>query len=554
MISGRATAPPRARSECFHLFFKSDLPDRLTNVNGTLFFRAGDPDRGFDHGVELWKSDGTNIGTVLAKDINPGYYDSNRSNLINVDGTLFFTAASYGSGTELWKSDGTTAGTVLVKDIMPGTGSSVIQSLVNLNGKVYFAADDGVHGEELWRSDGTSDGTQIVKDIFPGSGRSINAYQMDLTNVNGTLFFNATNDLNFHQLWKSDGTESGTVLVKSFNSIPPHYYATNFTNFKGQLFFTADNIINGEELWKSDGTTSGTVLVEDINSSLADSNPGELVGINGTLYFYATTSTQGTELWKTDGTEAGTVLVKDLNPGTASSSLHNLVNGNGALFFLADDGVHGVKLWRLAPVSAGDFNRDGFVNSADIAVMQSVLVDRSSYQTQQQLSDADLLTIGDLDHDGRFTSADLQALLNLLRGSSAKIESNQQASTAGDSTGDSTSDALNSTMQQAIAPSTQALTRPTGLFLVPAEEPNIGEANPVISSPRVMAVQLDRAEPLIPGPLPRLNTQSVDRLLDGALHHTSSHLVDSRLADAASLADTLNPESAALLWEAVRRW
>jgi hypothetical protein len=51
---------------------------------------------------------------MLVKDINSSG-DSNPALLIDVNGTLFFTAVSDASGTELWKSDGTEAGTVMVK-------------------------------------------------------------------------------------------------------------------------------------------------------------------------------------------------------------------------------------------------------------------------------------------------------------------------------------------------------------------------------------------------------------------------------------------------------
>src|SRR5436189_4586426 len=61
---------------------------------------------------ELWKTDGTQAGTVLVKDINPGISGSHPDHLTEVNGTLFFTADDGTNGTELWKSNGTTAGTV----------------------------------------------------------------------------------------------------------------------------------------------------------------------------------------------------------------------------------------------------------------------------------------------------------------------------------------------------------------------------------------------------------------------------------------------------------
>ena len=73
--------------------------------------------------------------------------------------------------------------------------------------------------------------------------------------------------------------------------------------------------MRGQELWKSDGTTAGTVLVADVNQSGIGSFPAQFVGSNGTTFFAADDGVHGSELWKSDGTEAGTVLVKDINPG-----------------------------------------------------------------------------------------------------------------------------------------------------------------------------------------------------------------------------------------------
>ena len=82
----------------------------------------------------------------------------------------------------------------------------------------------------------------------------------------------------------------------------------------GTLFFTADDGTHGRELWRSDGSRAGTVLVKDIDPDGNGREPYSLTGAGGTLFFTADDGTHGQELWKSDGTRAGTVLVKDIIP------------------------------------------------------------------------------------------------------------------------------------------------------------------------------------------------------------------------------------------------
>src|SRR5206468_1855806 len=96
------------------------------------------------------------------------------------------------------------------------------------------------------------------------------------------------------------------------------------------LFFSADDGSNGQELWKSDGTQAGTVLVKDIDPGAGSSDPSFLTGVNGTLFFanFSGDGSNGVELWKSDGTAAGTVLVKDIVPGAGSSLPQDMANVN----------------------------------------------------------------------------------------------------------------------------------------------------------------------------------------------------------------------------------
>jgi len=60
-------------------------------------------------------------------------------------------AASDGfTGLELWKTNGLAVGTMLVQDIFPGAGSSTPQLFTQAGNQVFFIAGDGTHGTELW--------------------------------------------------------------------------------------------------------------------------------------------------------------------------------------------------------------------------------------------------------------------------------------------------------------------------------------------------------------------------------------------------------------------
>jgi ELWxxDGT repeat protein len=108
--------------------------------------------------------------------------------------------------------------TILVKDTgpsssSPGTNSSSAFNSAVVNGWVRFAAADPPTGLELWKTDGTAAGTVLVKDIAPGGG----ADPTRLTALGNILLFEANDGTSGMELWKSDGTAAGTGRIKDIN-------------------------------------------------------------------------------------------------------------------------------------------------------------------------------------------------------------------------------------------------------------------------------------------------------------------------------------------------
>jgi|GEM_PF-1038907 len=313
---------------------QSAYPQQLTKSGNLLYFAATDTLIDFSsRGTELWKSDGTEAGTTMVKDITPGPEPTYPSRMTDVNGTLYFVAKG-----RLWKTTGTAASTVIV-------AYWDAENLFNVNGTLYFTrrlGDFSSPASELWKTNGTAAGTVKL------SNDALSAPHF--TVLNGVLYFAGAGGL-----WKTNGTVAGTVPVKSGVAV------AELTAVNGTLYFRG-TAASGAELWKSNGTAGGTVLVKDILPGPISGHPQDFTNANGKLFFVATNGVHGAELWKTDGTAAGTVMVRDIHPGVSSSLISNpsvpgernvMRNVNGTLFFAADDGVHGVELWKSDGTAAG---------------------------------------------------------------------------------------------------------------------------------------------------------------------------------------------------------
>jgi trimeric autotransporter adhesin len=233
--------------------------------------------------------------------------------------------------------------------IVKNLGASAnINNLTDVDGILFFTANDA-QGNELWRSDGTESGTYRVKDIRTGP---LSSDPTSFKAMNGTLFFSASDGVNGHELWKTDGTDAGTVMIKDIN-IGYHGSGPNYlTPINDVLYFVAGEALTGHELWKTDGTSTGTVLVKDFYPGFGGSMPDQMVNMNGTLYFAVTTAGAYRELWKTDGTVTGTMAITD-DDTFLTVSFHNFTVVGNTLYFTPYDYVYGQELWKTDGTTAG---------------------------------------------------------------------------------------------------------------------------------------------------------------------------------------------------------
>jgi ELWxxDGT repeat protein len=322
-----------------------EWPLLFKGANGLVFFQAGGP-----QGYELYKTNGTPGGTTIVKDIYPGTDGSTPYGLTNVSNTLFFNAETPEYGRELWKSDGTVAGTVLVKDINPGPAqTNFLNITAAYMGHLFFHADDGSNGVELWKSNGTSEGTVMMSDLRPSDA---GVWDMgEIVTSNQYLFFTALNSEGKVSLWRS--TLSSVTQLKAFESTS--LFDMHFLGADGDKVYML--VANGvdAELWRTNGTPTGTWRVHrfrstpylHINAAFRD----------GIFYF----GLAGT-VWRSDGTPGGTYSLPFSGPSRQFTTSGNYVYFNGTSL------EHGSEIFLIEEESASanseriSFAEDGVSN------------------------------------------------------------------------------------------------------------------------------------------------------------------------------------------------
>lgn len=328
---------------------------------------------------ELWSTNAAGTDVALLKEIRSGSNASTPAAFASLGDLVLFSANDGTTGVEPWKTDGTALGTVLLANInTTGSNSSPTRFTTVGNTSYFRAAGPGV-GTELYKTDGTT--VTLVKDILTGGTGSdsgttaadqpqmmaLGSSQLLLAATNGTVSGTGAGI----ELWSSDGTESGTVLLKDANG-PGDSEPRRFVRLGDIMYFTATHPANGHELYSSSGTAASTQDLSDASLRLGatGSDPQWLKVWNNKLYFSADTGTTGgtapgnntgRELWVYDpavSDDGGTAhnerfsLVADINNGTGNSSPTQLTEFNGKLYFAASTATLGYELYVYDGVAA----------------------------------------------------------------------------------------------------------------------------------------------------------------------------------------------------------
>lgn len=379
---------------------------------------------------ELWVSDGTEAGTHSLEEAlvdagvqDVGIYRANDEiESLDINGNLYFYGYN-GSTSEIYKTNGTTVTRVTtnlsewgsmyyfdgkiysyddrIYQVDPSTGTFVeiygamdcttnYSTQVQLvGGNIVFVADDDYCDDRLYTWDPASPGTDAVPitSSLNGLGSDADEYDyMDDTNdsftmFEGEMYFAAegndgTNSIG-NEIFKTDGTQAGTVLVKDLNTgignssgAPADYYMRP-TIFNGELYFTDEDGI----MYKTDGTTAGTtVAIEDITlQGAGDWTESPALVLNGKMITDFYDPSTGTALYTTDGTVAGTDLLIDPNPigsenGISDGDQNRSVLFDGHVFFFGYDNVSN-NVWVTDGTTAGSVQVSTF--ESDYAVGNS---------------------------------------------------------------------------------------------------------------------------------------------------------------------------------------
>lgn len=254
-------------------------------------------------GSELWITDGTDAGTALVTELNPGSGGSSIKWIGAIGSEVLFLQNDSSSSTQrLYKSDGTAAGTVKLGDWNVDTATDR-PGFTSALGKVVFRCADTSSWQTLCTLDATGKiaVVPINRTTAPSSPHSFTPW--------GEKFFVAANDGDeprssaASSMFVSDGTPAGTKRVGG-------RFGGRMASLGGNTFFTRI-APDGTDKWElamfgADPAAASTVATFNYTGNLEYSSQYPMVAFAGKIWFAANGTSSSFTVYSSDGTATGT--------------------------------------------------------------------------------------------------------------------------------------------------------------------------------------------------------------------------------------------------------
>lgn len=300
-------------------------------------------------GIELYRCDQALGTAALVSDFTPGPASS----------TIEWTWATSSSRAYVKVNGGlavTTTGTGLTS-LLP----DVDQPLGALGGNFFFSRTVGAT-KELWRSNGTVSGTVLIPLGAP-------ATRLRAGGSFGTTFYVFKDDLS---MWRTDGT-TAVSMTTTLNALP----IPTFTAGATVAWFGL-----GGALFRINPTTQAVTLIRSFADGL---QLGAALG--DTVVFLGDDGLTGSELWRQSASTMVAAQIRDFTTGSGSSAFTSLVTVNGVVVFRQFGSSH--VLWATDGTSAGTVSLATLPQSASFGPLPTLSSGLSFTFSQSYLTSTD---------------------------------------------------------------------------------------------------------------------------------------------------------------------
>ena len=288
----------------------------------------------YDNVSFLYRTDGTKDGTKLIAFPNDVRYLYGLQ-IVPIDSNIFILSTAgifvYNENTDSMISFNSLSNNQFKETFILGQlGYKII------NNEIYFFTSYYNNGNKtnLWKSNGTRLGTK----------------NLGVLNVS----FNNNIFRGFEKIQNNIYVKSDSLYI--INSISSSISRINISvndtiYVKNNLaYFIGNNFSEGSEFYVSDGTLSGTQIVKNIYPGNSNSVIGKLFYIDTNFYFTGNDIQHGYELWYSNGTNSGTKIFKDVIPGYSYASVTNMLRCNNKTFY-----IQGSNLYYLTSNDSSSF-------------------------------------------------------------------------------------------------------------------------------------------------------------------------------------------------------